>query len=73
MRILVVGANGTVGQAAVTELSRRHDIVKAGRSSGDVTVDLMSEELVRAMYAEVGKVDAVVSCAGHVHFGPVAT
>ena len=73
MRILVVGASGTVGKAAVQELSRRHQIVTAGRSSGDVTVDLMSEESIRAMYEKVGKVDAVVSCAGHVHFGPVAT
>ena len=72
MRILVVGANGTVGQAAVAELSRRHEIVKAGRSSGDVTVDLMKEDSVRAMYATLGKVDAVVCCAGHVHFGPVS-
>jgi NAD(P)-dependent dehydrogenase (short-subunit alcohol dehydrogenase family) len=73
MRILVVGANGTVGQAAMKELSRRHEIVKAGRASGDVTVDLMNEDSVRAMFAKLGKVDAVVSCAGHVHFGPVAS
>jgi NAD(P)-dependent dehydrogenase (short-subunit alcohol dehydrogenase family) len=72
MRILVVGAAGTVGQAAVKELSRRHQVVTAGRSSGDVTVDLMSEDSVRAMYEKVGKVDAVVSCAGHVHFGPIS-
>jgi len=73
MRILVVGASGTVGQAVVKELSRRHEVIRAGRSSGDVTVDLMNEDSVRAMFAKVGKVDAVVACAGHVHFGPVAT
>ncbi len=72
MRILVVGGSGTVGQAAVNELSRRHEIVKAGRTSGDVTVDLMDEASVRAMYQKIGKVDAVVSAAGHVHFGPVS-
>ena len=71
MRILVVGAAGAVGQAAVKELSRKHDIVTAGRSSGDVTVDLMSEDSVRAMYAKIGKVDAVAAAAGHVHFGPL--
>lgn len=73
MRILVVGASGTVGQAAVKELSRRHEIITAGRSSGDLTVDVMSEESVKAMYVRLGKVDAVVACAGHVHFGPIAT
>jgi NAD(P)-dependent dehydrogenase (short-subunit alcohol dehydrogenase family) len=72
MLILVAGASGTVGQAVVKELSRRHDIISAGRTSGDVTVDLMSEESIRAMFAKIGKVDAVVACAGHVHFGPVA-
>lgn len=72
MRILVAGASGTVGQAAVKELSRRHEVIRAGRSSGDVTVDLMNEDSVRAMFAKVGKLDAVVACAGHVHFGPVA-
>ena len=74
MRILVVGgASGTVGQAAVKELSRRHEVVKAGRSSGDLTVDVMNEDSVKAMYAKLGKVDAIVACVGHVHFGPVAS
>ena len=71
MRILIAGASGTVGQAAVKELSRRHEIVTAGRASGDVTVDLMAEDSVRAMYQKVGKVDAVVAAAGHTHFGPL--
>ena len=72
MRILVAGASGTVGQAALKGLSR-HEIVTAGRSSGDVTVDLMNEESVRAMYHKVGMVDAVVAVAGHTHFGPLNT
>jgi NAD(P)-dependent dehydrogenase (short-subunit alcohol dehydrogenase family) len=73
MRILLVGAGGTVGKAVAKALSSRHEIVSAGRSAGDVTVDLTSEESVRAMYAKAGKLDAVVACAGHVHFGPVAS
>lgn len=73
MRILIVGGSGTVGKAAARELSRRHEIIHAGRSSGDLTVDAMSEESVKAMYAKLGKVDAVITTVGHVHFGPVAT
>ena len=73
MRILVVGASGTVGQAAIKALSARHEIVTAGRSAGDVRVDLMDEASVRAMFEKLGRLDAVVSAAGHVHFGPVAT
>lgn len=73
MRILIVGGSGTVGKAAATELGRRHEIVRAGRSSGDLTVDVMDEASVKAMYQKLGKVDAIVTCVGHVHFGPVAT
>jgi NAD(P)-dependent dehydrogenase (short-subunit alcohol dehydrogenase family) len=73
MRIVVVGATGTVGQAAVNELGRRHEIVRAGRSSGDVTVDLMSEDSIRAMYEQAGEIDAVVAATGHTHFGPLQT
>jgi NAD(P)-dependent dehydrogenase (short-subunit alcohol dehydrogenase family) len=72
MRILVVGAEGTVGKAAISGLRKDHEIIKAGRTSGDVQVDVMSEASVAAMYQKLGKVDAVVACTGHSHFGPVA-
>ena len=72
MRILVVGGAGAVGQAAVSCLHSGHEIVIAGRKNGDVLVDLMDEASVAAMYKKVGKVDAVVACTGHSHFGPVA-
>jgi NAD(P)-dependent dehydrogenase (short-subunit alcohol dehydrogenase family) len=72
MRILIVGATGTVGKAAAAELGRRHEIIRAGRTSGDVTVDLMDEASIRAMFKTAGKLDAVVTTAGHTHFGPLA-
>ena len=70
MRVLLVGASGTVGKAAASGLAR-HDIVTAGRSSGDVKVDLMDEAAIRTMYEKVGQVDAVVATSGHTHFGPL--
>ncbi len=73
MRILVVGAEGTVGKAAISGFSKGHEIVKAGRKSGDVHVDVMDASSVTAMYHKIGKVDAVVACTGHSHFGPVVT
>jgi len=72
MRVLVVGGAGTVGQAAIGGFSKGHEIIIAGRTSGDVTVDLQDEKSVAAMYAKLGKVDAVVAATGHSHFGPVA-
>ena len=71
MRILVVGAGGTVGKAAISDLSKRHEIISAGRSSGVIKVDVMVEASVLAMFKSVGKIDAVITTMGHTHFGPV--
>ena len=68
MRILVVGADGDIGRAACRELGQRHEIVPAGRTSGELTVDMSDRASVDAMYAQAGKLDAVVSAAGDVHF-----
>lgn len=71
MRIIIVGAEGDIGQAACAELGSRHDIIKAGRTRGDVVVDMADRASVEAMYDRTGPVDAVVSTAGDVHFGPL--
>ncbi len=71
MKVIVVGANGAVGQAAVKALEERHEIIRVGRSSGDLRADLEDVDSIRAMYRETGKVDAVVSAIGHGHFGAV--
>lgn len=63
MRILVVGASGTIGRPLCAELERRHDIVRAGRSSGDVLVDIRSRDAIVRMYEAVGDIDACVCVA----------
>jgi NAD(P)-dependent dehydrogenase (short-subunit alcohol dehydrogenase family) len=69
MKILLIGAQGTLGRAVAQELGARHDIVAAGRSSGDVRIDLTDRASIAAALAQVGPVDAVVSAAGNVAFG----
>ena len=71
MKVIVIGASGAVGKCAVDELSARHEVIKVGRSSGDIKVDLEDVDSIRAMYREAGKIDAVVSAIGHGHFGAV--
>lgn len=71
MRILLVGASGTIGRAVAAELGQRHEIIPAGRSSGDVRLDIADPASVRAAFAKLGEVDAVVSTAGHVKFAPL--
>ncbi|WP_027469419.1 short chain dehydrogenase [Deefgea rivuli] len=72
MKIIVIGAAGAVGQAVVKELAARHEVISAGRNSGDIRVDLSDIASIEAMYQQVGAVDAVVSAAGNVHFGALA-
>jgi NAD(P)-dependent dehydrogenase (short-subunit alcohol dehydrogenase family) len=71
MKIVIVGAAGAVGKTAVDALSGRHEIIRVGRTSGDVCMDVEDKDSIRAMYQRVGKVDAVVSAVGQVHFGAV--
>lgn len=72
MKILIIGAGGTLGQAIIDELGARHDIVRAGRSSGDVRVDMRDGASVATMFGELGEVDAVICAAGSVPFLPLA-
>lgn len=53
-------------------LGRRHDVVRVGRASGDVRVDITDPASIHRFYAEVGEFDALVSTTGRVHFGPLA-
>ncbi len=71
MKVIVVGAGGAVGKAAADALAVRNEVIRVNRSSGDVTMDIEDIDSVRAMYQQVGRVDAVVSAVGHGHFGPV--
>jgi NAD(P)-dependent dehydrogenase (short-subunit alcohol dehydrogenase family) len=71
MKILLVGAQGTVGRAVAAELGHRHDVIAAGRSSGDVRLDLADPVSIRAAFERLGRVDAIVSAAGQVGWGPL--
>jgi NAD(P)-dependent dehydrogenase (short-subunit alcohol dehydrogenase family) len=72
MRVLVIGASGTLGQAVVSELENSDtEVIKASRNNSEVKIDITSEESIKEMFDHVGKVDAVVSTLGSAHFGPV--
>ncbi|WP_028560282.1 short chain dehydrogenase [Paenibacillus pinihumi] len=71
MRIVLIGASGTLGSAVRKELATQHEIITAGRKDADVQVDISSPESIRNMYQSIGQVDAVVSTAGRTFFGPL--
>ncbi|MBJ2157489.1 short chain dehydrogenase [Variovorax sp. IB41] len=73
MKILVVGATGAIGSAVAQVLADRgHEVVRAGRTRGDAQVDITNDASVQALYAAVGRVDAIVSATGGLFFGPLA-
>jgi NAD(P)-dependent dehydrogenase (short-subunit alcohol dehydrogenase family) len=72
MRIVVIGATGTIGKAVVAALEGRHDIIKVGNRSGDHRVDIADSNSIRDLFSRIGRFDALVSAAGKVHFGDFA-
>lgn len=71
MKILLIGATGTIGKAVSERLSHEHQVIAAGHSGGYVQVDLGQPESIQAMFEKVGKVDAVISTAGLAKFAPL--
>ncbi len=64
MKILVVGGTGTIGRILVTKLKEDHQVIVAGRSSGDVQFNMEDAVSMLAMFNQVGKLDAIVCTAG---------
>jgi len=73
MKILLVGGHGTIGKKVAAALSVRHELVIAGRNSGDVRVDITSPESIKDMYGQIGKIDACICTAGTGYYGPFDT
>jgi len=71
MRILLVGADGAIGSAVEAELGKKHEIIRAGRSRGDVRIDISSEASISRVFEETLRLDAVIAAAGELHFGPL--
>jgi len=71
MKIIIVGATGTIGKKVTAELAKRHEVVKVGNSKGDINVDILSTASIEKMYKTVGSFDALVSATGTGHFGPL--
>ena len=72
MKVLHVGATGTIGKAVADAMEAAgHRVVRVGHSSGEHTVDLAEKSSIESLYDAVGPVDAVVCTAGVAAFGAV--
>jgi len=64
MKIIIIGGNGTIGKKVSDHFAKQHEIITAGRNSGDVAVDIADSQSIETMFTSIGKVDAVVCIAG---------
>jgi NAD(P)-dependent dehydrogenase (short-subunit alcohol dehydrogenase family) len=72
MRILLIGATGTIGRAIAAALGNRHDVIPASRHKAHESVDISNPQSIRDLFSRVGRVDAIVSAAGQAAFKPLA-
>jgi NAD(P)-dependent dehydrogenase (short-subunit alcohol dehydrogenase family) len=73
MKIIIVGALGTIGKHVTSALEKDHEVIKAGSKSGDLQVDITSPESIENFFKKVGPFDALISTSGEGHFGPLTT
>ncbi|QWL64786.1 short chain dehydrogenase [Aeromonas jandaei] len=68
MKIVIVGASGTIGSAVSELLARDHQVIRVGHSQGDATVDMRDPASIKALFAELGQFDALVVASGSAAF-----
>lgn len=69
--VILIGAQGKMGQAALSGLGK-HKVITASRSGEgcDFQVDITSRESIERLYQNVGSFDAVVNTAGFCEYTP---
>jgi len=70
MKLLIIGGKGTIGKKVSAHFSKKHEIIVAGRISGDVTVDIEDSKSIKAMFESIGKIDAILCIAGEAKWAP---
>lgn len=64
MKILLIGGTGTIGKRIKERLQQDHEIIVAGRTSGDLRVRLEESSTIKKLFRETGMLDAIVAVAG---------
>lgn len=70
MKIIIVGATGTMGTYLSSAFENEHEIIRAASEGGDFQVDITSPEAIEKFFQTVGPFDALISTAGPTFVGP---
>ncbi len=72
MKIIIVGATGTMGRFLATALETEHEIVRVATKGGDIQADITFTDSIENMFKQIGQFDALISTAGPTYVGPWA-
>lgn len=64
MKILVIGGKGTIGRKVSAHLNEKHDVIIAGRHSGDFLLDITDNESIREVLENIPSLDSIICVAG---------
>ena len=70
MKIIIVGASGTMGRYLTNVFEKEHEIITAATKNCEIQVDIASTSSIEKMYKQVGAYDALISTAGPTYVGP---
>ncbi|WP_279463295.1 short chain dehydrogenase [Aeromonas dhakensis] len=68
MKIVIVGASGTIGSAVSDLLAKDHQVIRVSHSQGDARVDIRDPASIRGLFAKLGQFDALVVASGSAAF-----
>jgi NAD(P)-dependent dehydrogenase (short-subunit alcohol dehydrogenase family) len=71
MKVVVIGATGTIGSAIMQAIGNRHEVVPVSFSKSEIRVDISDQASIKKMYQAAGRIDAVICAAGLAKFGPL--
>lgn len=72
MKIIIVGATGTMGKHLTSAFEKEHEIIRVASNGADIDADITSTESIENMFKQVGSFDALISTAGPTFVGPWA-
>ena len=73
MKVIVIGATGTIGRAVVQAIGNRHEVIPVSFSKSAITVDIEDKTSITRMFGTIGRVDGVISAVGLAKFGPITS
>ncbi len=69
-KVLVLGATGLLGRAVVELLQSRYEVISASLNHPQYPFDLSKPDSLKALFAKVGKVDAIICTSGVANLSP---